>query len=326
MGQIYRIGSGEMKPVEDANLEIGQVFFLHGYGRKDRKVIYDTQKSPEGRLQYKWAGLDEAKMGITNAWEIRPFSEKFGIGLYYHEGDTVDSETITEVLAKAKEQKAIDDTKAIQGREQREKRENEGKKIFESICPSWAQAAIVAINEKDESDPMTDYFAARPVKEVLLGFSKHKKDLFSEMRKHADKLEETKHLSEYKKEYEHREKYSMGAGYYLKASNRYSTGWKIEKKPISEYTGQDFWQMCGNGNYIKPEEKKVEKPEEKTGSIQIVDYSEKAIAVTGDTKPFKDDLHALGGKFNFRLKCGPGWIFPKTKQEEVAEFVEKVNS
>jgi hypothetical protein len=28
---------------------------------------------------------------------------------------------------------------------------------------------------------------------------------------------------------EHREKYSMGAGYYLKASGRYSSGWKVVK-------------------------------------------------------------------------------------------------
>lgn len=53
------------------------------------------------------------------------------------------------------------------------------------------------------------------------------------------------------------------------------------------------------------------------GEIQIIDYSEKAIAVIGDTKPIKDKLKELGGKFNFRLSCGAGWIFPKTKLTEV---------
>jgi hypothetical protein len=48
-----------------------------------------------------------------------------------------------------------------------------------------------------------------------------------------------------------------------------------------------------------------------------VDYSDKAFAVIGDTKPIKDLLKSLGGRFNFRLTCGPGWIFPKTKLNDV---------
>ncbi len=51
----------------------------------------------------------------------------------------------------------------------------------------------------------------------------------------------------------------------------------------------------------------------KEGEVLIIDYSEKAIAVIGDTKSIKEKLKELGGKFNFRLSCGPGWIFPKTQ-------------
>lgn len=56
-----------------------------------------------------------------------------------------------------------------------------------------------------------------------------------------------------------------------------------------------------------------EKVEVKPGSVQIIDYSEKAIAVIGDTRPIKDKLKDLGGKFNPRLSCGAGWIFSKTR-------------
>jgi hypothetical protein len=63
-----------------------------------------------------------------------------------------------------------------------------------------------------------------------------------------------------------------------------------------------------------------EKVEVPAGEIQIIDYSEKAIAVIGETKPIKDQLKELGGKFNFRLSCGAGWIFPKTKLEKVQEL------
>lgn len=57
------------------------------------------------------------------------------------------------------------------------------------------------------------------------------------------------------------------------------------------------------------------------GEIQIIDYSAKAIAVIGETKPIKDKLKELGGKFNFNLSCGAGWIFPKTKLEELQNFL-----
>ncbi len=63
-------------------------------------------------------------------------------------------------------------------------------------------------------------------------------------------------------------------------------------------------------------------------SIFIVDYTEKAIAVFGDTKIIKDHLAGLGGKFNPSLKGDnddkrAGWIFPKTKRSEVQSLLEK---
>lgn len=63
-------------------------------------------------------------------------------------------------------------------------------------------------------------------------------------------------------------------------------------------------------------EKTKEKVTDKT-AIEIVDYSEKALAVVGNTKQFADKLRALGGKFNSHLKCGAGWIFSKRKETEI---------
>lgn len=56
---------------------------------------------------------------------------------------------------------------------------------------------------------------------------------------------------------------------------------------------------------------------EPKNGLQIIDYSDKAFAVIGETKPIKDVLKALGGKYNAFLKCGKGWIFPKTRYEAV---------
>lgn len=56
-------------------------------------------------------------------------------------------------------------------------------------------------------------------------------------------------------------------------------------------------------------------------ACSIIDYSEKAIAVTGDTRKIATELRALGGRFNSRLSCGPGWIFSKRKEAELREFL-----
>lgn len=57
-------------------------------------------------------------------------------------------------------------------------------------------------------------------------------------------------------------------------------------------------------------------------NYEIIDYSEKAIAVIGDTKEVKEQLKSLGGRFNPRLSCGAGWIFSKSKREQVAAMLE----
>lgn len=57
------------------------------------------------------------------------------------------------------------------------------------------------------------------------------------------------------------------------------------------------------------------------GGFEIIDYSEKAIALIGDTKPIAGKLKALGGKFNPRLTCGMGWVFPKRKEQKLREVL-----
>ena len=70
--------------------------------------------------------------------------------------------------------------------------------------------------------------------------------------------------------------------------------------------------------YIKPTKQVKEeiKPLETSG-VQIIDYSDKAIAVVGDTRAIRETLKSLGGRYNPHLNCGAGWIFPKSKEEYV---------
>lgn len=66
--------------------------------------------------------------------------------------------------------------------------------------------------------------------------------------------------------------------------------------------------------------------------LEIVDYSEKAIAVFGDTKAIKEQLKELGGRFNPALNYNgekrAGWIFSKKKADEVRNLMasEKVEA
>lgn len=59
--------------------------------------------------------------------------------------------------------------------------------------------------------------------------------------------------------------------------------------------------------------------------LTLTNYSEKAIAVIGDTKTFKDELKAAGGRFNAKLTCGPGWIFSRKAEATVLAIIAKAN-
>lgn len=68
----------------------------------------------------------------------------------------------------------------------------------------------------------------------------------------------------------------------------------------------------------------------KAECLEIVDYSEKAIAVFGDTKAIKEQLKELGGRFNPALNYNgekrAGWIFSKKQTDKVRELLTPVKS
>lgn len=61
-------------------------------------------------------------------------------------------------------------------------------------APEWARAVIVAELMVDDSDIMTDYFAAHSERTLYLAWSRHTRDLFPELRKAAANAKETEHL------------------------------------------------------------------------------------------------------------------------------------
>ena len=100
--------------------------------------------------------------------------------------------------------------------------------------------------------------------------------------------------------------------------------------PIGEYSGTGFY-FDSNNIQIMPFEdvgKLLHKADNQKSAqiinkvhLELIDYSQKAIALFGDTKSIKDLLSALGGKFNPRLtyhnKKKAGWIFSASRKNEL---------
>ena len=76
---------------------------------------------------------------------------------------------------------------------------------------------------------------------------------------------------------------------------------------------------------VQPKRETAPQPKQTTTGVILVDYSDKAIALFGDTKPIKDKLAAIGGRFNPYLKregaTQAGWIFSKSKQSELNQLI-----
>lgn len=335
MTKLYSLFGGTTTDTKVKVVEVNQVIQMEGYSY-DRYVVHKITNDKYG---YHYHLINIRTLDMQQSEVIKPLSQKFGIGMYYDENNiefmTEDEVAELYIKAQQKENKEIE-------QEQEEEKQREairviGRQWLNENLPEDAQAVIVARLKQDESDSQTDYFASSTQRTVILAFSKHKRDIFSEMRKHSSNFEETAHLAEYNADYEHREKYSMGAGYYLGESKYH--GWIIEKDFIynKEQAIERFAYTAGDTNNIHIKKTVTAVPKEPVTTLvsnkdlqfEIIDYSEKAIALFGDTKPIKDLLLAMGGKFNPQLTYNAekraGWIFSKNKRTEVETIINLNN-
>lgn len=295
-----------------------------GYGpcmRQSRYVIYKVEHRADGYMYH---------MADTNTKEIRrtdilsPLSQKFGIGMYYTDtpAEFMDALEVAALAGEA-EQKAQEKAEA----QARAKAEHDriaaiGAERLERLMPADVKGVIVAeLNKTEYADHTYDYRETSSIRTVILGFSTTTRNGFGELRKAARNLPETAHLAEYNKDYEHR--YS---GFMLGKSPAY--GWSIHK--MTHYTRKGFIDTlaytAGSEDNIRLTAPKQEQGQTTAqGEFILVDYSEKAIALFGDTKPIKDALSDIGGRFNSRLTYDgqkrAGWIFQKAKEAQVRQLI-----
>ena len=91
----------------------------------------------------------------------------------------------------------------------------------------------------------------------------------------------------------------------------YASGWVKQVAPAPQ---------PGTKQPVKP----IAAPAAK-GTVILVNYSDKAIALFGDTKAIKEKIKAIGGRFNPFLNNGgqkeAGWILPATKREAAMQLI-----
>ena len=63
-----------------------------------------------------------------------------------------------------------------------------------------------------------------------------------------------------------------------------------------------------------------------SNGVRLEQYTEKSIAVFGNTQPIKDKLKELGGKFNANLRGQPGWIFVLSARPRIEEYISTLPS
>lgn len=301
-----------------------------GYGpymSMNRYVVYKVEHTADGYM-YHLLNLETKKTDCTDI--LQPLSCQYGIGKYYDDKNPQFMDAF-EVAALASEAERLAAEKAnaeAQAQAEHDRIARIGAERLENIMPENVQGVILAeLNETQYTDPSYECRETQSVRTVILGFSTTTCNGFGELRRAARNLPETASLAEYNKDYEHRYPcFTLGKSPY--------SGWSIHK--MSYYTRKEFIDMlaytAGDEANIRLSNATAErsgKRHETTvqGNFVIVDYSDKAIAVFGDTKPIKTELSALGGRFNSRLthegEKKAGWIFQKTKEAQVRELIGK---
>ena len=329
MNKVHLLGANRSYDRDVQTVSVNQVVVLEGYSY-DSYVVYEVTRDKWG-ITYHLVNLETHEFHTSDL--IRPLSEKFGIGIYYDDANPkfLDPLETAALLTKAKEKKAEAERKVKEAREEYERIAKIGAERLRPLIPTDAKAAIIGTLRVSECDSYTDYYDYSIVRTVILGFSKHTRNLFSEMRKHAANFEGTAYLAEYNADYEHRENYSMGDGMYL-GRNKYS-GWTIEKEPICDlekfieryaHTAGDEANLCMKAPQRETEAQQPAATADLSAlSLEIVEYSEKAIAVFGDTKPIKEVLKDLNGLFRANLtykgERRAGWIYSKKQEQKVRE-------
>ena len=311
--ELYTLSANGMKRLcKRPELPKGTIIYSFGYGMLKEK----WSTTGNGNEIVKLSTNDEESYFSRPIQKLdeyaRPISEKFGIGFYYDLNATrATDEEIAQAIERA--------NNFIKEREEEKKRaEEESERAREEVLKKYG-----AIYDRPSGKYHTDA--------VLV--AKHiRQDLASAFPGQKFSVRKTDYscISIEWKDGPTQEEVEEIAGKHERNCTR--DKWNDD---LWDYTDSAFTAVFGGVDYLhyyrntapenreislytKPEPKKSEPAKAtKAEGIQLIDYSEKAIAIVGDTRAIKDTLKTLGGRFNAHLTCGAGWIFSKSKEDSL---------
>lgn len=322
MTKVTYLSSGKTVDTNVKTVELYQIVQLVGYSG-GQYVVYDIKQSNWG-YSYFLINLSSCEFSRSN--HIRPLSEKFGIGMYYNDKDPqfMTAEQVAELKTKADERRDKEDAERRAAKAERDRIAEIGAQRLREIMPQDVKGVILAqCNETEYTDPSYECSTTTSTRTVILGFSDTSRNGFSELRKAARNSPDTAHLAECNDKFEHRDSRFILGESPLR-------GWSVSKMTHCTYEGfMDALAYTagieGNICVKAPQRSVAATPAETVEGVrvEIVDYSAKAIAVFGDTKPIKHILGSMHGMYRAYLthnggKC-PGWIFSKKQEPKVRE-------
>jgi len=330
--------TGTMEQNERVHISKGTRIYAFGYGMNEQEyVVYDDDMHAVEICKGDPAAVDEYDLDRyfsplhTLEPTTRPISRKFGIGFYYDESDEViGDEVIAKSLERAENIEKL--RKEVEQRKEREAEETRERLLKEY---SYLQRADKYDHKTCGANIRTELARHWPSVKFSVRYSSFSGG--DEYRISWTDGPTTKQVDEVVRKYGdmHPDSYSMGdywdcvpsvfnelygsVGYIT--TNRSKSDEAIarimEEKGMTESEARDYhWQTD-----LTPPTTAKTASRAASGEFQIIDYSENAIAVVGDTRSVKDELKRMGGRFNGKLRCGAGWVFPKSKRASVEAFL-----
>lgn len=244
--------TGRMEPCIDPELKRGQlVVGFDGPASQHDGVVLARQESARWGTSYQILWMDDLR--TSGHQFIKPITERFEIGVYFHPGKFMPEAEIVKLEQRFQEKEKIEAEEAEKRRVENERFSAIDRERFEAAIRKHGKPAalILAVEHEDVSELQADYLDFCSVRTIVLAFSKHTRNLFSEMRKAAlnAELPEIRKLSHAPATWEHRENYTGGHGFYL-AESKYC-GWAIEKIALynDEQLERFFCNAGKNGGF-----------------------------------------------------------------------------
>ena len=268
------------------------------------EIVKLSQNDSESYFSNPFNNLDEY---------CRPISEKFGIGFYYDlDAPRATDEEIAQAIERA-------NNFLKEEEEEKNRAEEESTRAREEVIKKYG-----AIFDQPSGEHITDaVLVAKHIRQDLASAFPGQKFSVRKADYSTINIEWTDGPT--------REEVERIAGKHERICSR--DKWNDD---LWEHNDTAFTSVFGGVDYIfyyretAPENREISlytKPEPKQSKtetieakgVQIIDYSEKAIAIVGETRAIKETLKNLGGRFNRHLSCGAGWIFSKTKEAILRE-------